>query len=76
MKNNITFLVSLILLAYPVLTLPSIIASKRSMGKFFTDQRLFISKSEGYGSSINRKNLISFFSLLLAGLLFLFLSFN
>lgn len=67
-------LIAVILLAYPILSIPSIVKSKRDKGNFFSDSRFFIPKRVGYGIGINMHNIYGFFTLLFIGVLFLALS--
>ncbi|WP_461743300.1 hypothetical protein [Enterococcus sp. LJL99] len=75
MINWIGIFFSILFLAYPLCSLPSIVKSKQEKGVFFSDPRFFISKAEGNGMGINTKNRFGFFVLLLIGLIILFFSF-
>ena len=75
MDQKLNLIIALILLAYPILSIPSIVKSKREKGKYFMESRYFIPKRVGYGIGINMHNVFGFFTLLGIGLLFLFLSF-
>lgn len=73
MDQTLNILISLILLAYPIFSIPSILRSKQENGKYFPESRFFISKRVGYGIGINMHNSFGFFTLLFIGFLFLFL---
>jgi len=75
LDQTLNSFVALILLAYPILSIPSIIKSKRENGKYFSESHYFIPKRVGYGIGINMHNIFGFFTLLTLGGLFLFLSF-
>lgn len=65
-------LISLVLLAYPILSIPSIMRSKQKNGKYFPESRFFMSKRIGYGIGINMHNRFGFFTLLAIGGVFIF----
>lgn len=73
MDQKLNILVSLILLAYPVCSIPSMFKSKQENGHYFAESRFFIPKRVGYGIGINMHNIWGFFTLLGIGMLFLFL---
>lgn len=73
MDQTLNIMISLILLAYPVFSIPSIIKSKQENGTYFSESRFLIPKRAGYGIGINMHNSFGFFTLLFIGLLFLFL---
>ncbi|OJG67310.1 hypothetical protein RV09_GL002876 [Enterococcus moraviensis] len=73
MDRTLNSMISLILLAYPILSIPSIIKSKKENGYYFSESRFFIPKRVGYGIGINMRNKYGFFTLVVIGLLFLFL---
>ncbi|MGX7244406.1 hypothetical protein ACWOC1_06105 [Enterococcus quebecensis] len=75
MDQKLNFIASLILLAYPVLSIPSLFKSKQEKGKYFAESHFFIPKRIGYGIGINMHNIYGFFIFLSIGLLLLFLSF-
>lgn len=73
MDQTINSIIALILLAYPVLTIPALIKSKHETGHYFSESRFFIPKRVGYGVGINMHNGFGFFLLLGIGLLWLVL---
>lgn len=73
MDRTVNIMVSLILLAYPVLSIPSILKAKREKGNYFSESRMFIPKRVGYGIGLNMHNCFGFFTLFFIGLLFLIL---
>ncbi|MGX7264306.1 hypothetical protein [Enterococcus crotali] len=73
MDQTLNIMISLILLVYPIFSIPSIVRSKQESGKYFSESRFFIPKRVGYGIGINMHNSFGFFTLLAIGFLFLFL---
>lgn len=75
LDQTLNSMIALILLAYPILSIPSLLKSKREHGKYFSESRYFIPKRIGYGIGINMHNIWGFFTVVAIGLFFLFLGF-
>lgn len=69
--TTLNLFVAFILLAYPILSLPSLIKSKKNTGKYFSSSRFFVSKQKGNGNSFNMHNPISFTFVLVLGIVLL-----
>lgn len=75
-NHQLALVVALILLAYPVFSIPKLIHSKKDTGRFFSSSKTFIPKYQGNGNNFNMRNGISFIIILLVGLFVLSLYFH
>lgn len=74
-NQQIYFFLAILFLVYPLLTIPSLLSSKRERGKYFVSNKILIAKYKGNGNSFNMHNIYSFFGSLLIGFILLLVYF-